>query len=586
MTDQQPDTMVASEDIEHGASGAPPAHFPQATPQQQQQNVAHGSHAAHLRYGQPPSAPARPGPHGFYGQQASPAPTLDWGIATAASGHPQTNPAWHARTAASQQNWWAPGAASPIQQNNVDTQAFAMYCQQQQERDYRMQTQLAALEERFQRHSIQQEARHEETLQRLERMNARWAHAIDSFRKEGSGGERDAPKRGTPGRGSIGSSRRGADDDGAGSTASDDAPLSAYLDKHGEVKGGFPTSTELEGVQTDLDPSGNLRDWFDEFQSKFGKRYKGLKRFLRATDDQLEEMWQENQEEPGYGEHDDLLHRLLSASLKGGKHVRLLKSTLAAKRREAAKDGDEDERERYGTGWYLMITIKQSFTSKRSETQRRNQQDFGTKQYFEPRMTEVDVQNKCNDLRNDYESLPLWAQSGRNGLLHSAIYKMPDFAKENRQRLASELDASEINGKPAPWTFDVLAEHIGAAVAQEEAAGARKDKENDMRIGAGYVGKGPTCANCKGAHSVKECTVRPCPKSKFRFCACVRGEACWFAKADAMPAEPKDAFGRKLPDFINDKIEKKRVELFPEMKVASAQREDTDEEEEVEVRVG
>ena len=80
--------------------------------------------------------------------------------------------------------------------------------------------------------------------------------------------------------------------------------------------------------------------------------------------------------------------------------------------------------------------------------------------------------------------------------------------------------------------------------------------------------------------------MRPCPKSKFRFCACVRGEACWFAKADAMPAEPKDAFGRKLPDFINDKIEKKRVELFPEMKVASAQREDTDEEEEVEVRVG
>ena len=78
-------------------------------------------------------------------------------------------------------------------------------------------------------------------------------------------------------------------------------------------------------MQTDLDPSGNLRDWFDEFQSKFGKRYKGLKRFLRATDDQLEEMWQENQEEPGYGEHDDLLHRLLSASLKGGKHVRLLK---------------------------------------------------------------------------------------------------------------------------------------------------------------------------------------------------------------------------------------------------------------------
>ena len=56
MTDQAQANVVASEDIEHGASGAPPAHYPQVTPQQQQQqqqHTAYGSHAAHLRYGQP-----------------------------------------------------------------------------------------------------------------------------------------------------------------------------------------------------------------------------------------------------------------------------------------------------------------------------------------------------------------------------------------------------------------------------------------------------------------------------------------------------------------------------------------------------
>ena len=36
------------------------------------------------------------------------------------------------------------------------------------------------------------------------------------------------------------------------------------LDKHGTVKGGFPTEKELN--VTDCDPRGNLKDWLDSFK--------------------------------------------------------------------------------------------------------------------------------------------------------------------------------------------------------------------------------------------------------------------------------------------------------------------------------
>ena len=115
-----------------------------------------------------------------------------------------------------------------------------------------------------------------------------------------------------------------------------------------------------------------------------------------------------------------------------------------------------------GTGWYLWHAIKESVEMKRSEQQRSANKDFYSKSYFAHNKTEVQVKNAVHQIRNDYESLPQWAQGQINGLLHAVIEKMPDWSKDERAKLARELDKSEIDRKEPPWTFDVLAEHVAA----------------------------------------------------------------------------------------------------------------------------
>ena len=330
-----------------------------------------------------------------------------------------------------------------------------------------------------------------------------------------------------------------------GSAASEDIDLADCLDKYGAVMGGFPTSAELH--IHDCDQKGNMRDWLDLLKLVIGKRYKGLKQFFKASKADMSAYYPSLLETAGFPEHDDLLFRLIDASMsKTSPHAKLIKDRLAAKRREAIQDDDDELAEKLSSGWWLWHTLVEHAKKTNHTKARLASGEFKDKVYFKPNMTEVAVENECNQLRTDYESLPRWQQGEVNGLLHALLDKMPDHASKRREELSEKLQTSEIDGEDAPWEFSKLCEHVAHAVAQVKESGL-------LRVGAGITtptpdSKGPyangPCANCAGPHNHRECQKK-CDISGFSWCACSRGVKCWFQMA-TLPAKLTSAL--KTPD--------------------------------------
>ena len=348
-----------------------------------------------------------------------------------------------------------------------------------------------------------------------------------------------------------------------GSTMSEDVCLADCLDKYGNVMGGFPTSAELH--LHDCDQKSNMRDWLDLLRLTIGKRYKGLKQFFKAPKEIMTEHYSSLLESPGFSEHDDLLHRLLDASMsKTSPHAKLIKEKLAAQRREALESDDEALAEKLSSGWWLWHVLVEQSTKTNPAAARLAVGEFKNKVYFKAGMTVVAVENQCNQLRTDYESLPRWQQGEINGLLHAVLEKMPEHASRRRDELSEKLHASEIDGEEAPWKFSKFCEHVSHAIAQVQESGVMRiglagvggggllgggsgDGGNGGNGGdggnGGNGGNGP-CANCAGPHGHRDCQKK-CPISGYSWCSCSRGHKCWFQMA-TLPQNLTSAL--KTPD--------------------------------------